>query len=465
MRTSKIIPGLFLLFACFTSCSEKGEHAQDFPLPTEAQVTWQDCEVGVIYHLDMPVMAGEYAPNNTSRDTFDPKLYNPDKLDTDQWIQAAKDAGAGYAIVTATHFNGFMQWQSDLYPYGLKQAAWRDGKGDIVKDFVESCRDAGIKPGIYFSTHRNVYWTVWGHYVDWGEGKGTAKQEEFNRVAEKMAEELWSRYGPLVQCWFDAGTKLPHEGGPDMLPLFDKYQPGSVFYNSSLRSDHRWVGNEAGYANYPCWATLGMQPGQVIKQRQDWSGYLATGDPDGSVWAPAMVDIPLRGAKGIHNWFWAPGQDSAAYSPEALMEMYYKSVGRNSNFIIGAVVDPNGLVPESDCNSLRAFGDEIRRIFSDPLAETTGRGREIVLELPSARQIDHIVIQEDISKGELVREYTLEAFADGKWQTVAGGSCIGHKRIHKLSPFGAEKIRLTITKTIAEPQIKKLSLYDSEAGL
>lgn len=457
MRTIPIILSLSLIWGCTTETADRSH--KEFPVPTDAQVTWQDCEVGVIFHLDMPVMAGEFAPNNTSRKTFDPKRYNPEQLDTDQWVKAAKDAGAKYAIVTATHFNGFMQWQSDLYPYGLKQAAWRDGKGDIVKDFVESCRNAGIKPGIYFSTHRNVYWTVWGHYVDWGKGKGTPKQEEFNRVAEKMAEELWSQYGPLVQCWFDAGVKLPHEGGPDVIPLFDKYQPGSVFYNSSLRSDHRWVGNESGYANDPCWATLGMQAGQVMKERKDWKQYLATGDPDGSVWAPAMVDIPLRGANGIHNWFWAPGQDSGVYSPEALVKMYYQSVGRNSNYIIGAVVDTNGLVPEADCRSLKAFGDKISQIFSNPLAETDGMGKGVELKLPENSQINHIVIQEEIRKGERVRKYTLDVYSDGAWQKVAEGSCIGHKRIHKFATVSADKIRLSITKSIAKPHIKKLAVY------
>ena len=165
----------------------------------------------------------------------DPNLYQPRKLDTDQWIEAAKACGARYAVFTATHFNGFMQWQSDLYPYGLKQTIWRGGKGDVVADFVASCRKAGIKPGIYFSVHRNVYQHVWGHYVDWGKGRGTPAQEKFNRIAEKQMEELCSRYGPLVELWFDAGTKTPAEGGPDMLPIFEKHQPDSVFYSSTER--------------------------------------------------------------------------------------------------------------------------------------------------------------------------------------------------------------------------------------
>jgi len=104
------------------------------PLPR--QVAWQDFELGLVYHFDMPV----YAPGGWSwaRKTFDPKLYNPTKLDTDQWIDAARSMGARYAIFTATHFGGFLQWQSDLYPYGVKQCPWRGGKGDIVAQFVES---------------------------------------------------------------------------------------------------------------------------------------------------------------------------------------------------------------------------------------------------------------------------------------------------------------------------------------
>jgi len=148
----------------------EGKH---MPKPTVGQLVWQDAEVGVIFHFDLAICAGEFAPNNMVRKVMAPSLYNPKKLDTDQWLEAAKAAGAKYAIFTATHFNGFMQWQSDLYPYGVKQAKWRNGKGDAVGDFVNSCRKHGVKPGLYFSTHRNVYWGVWGHYVDWGKARDT----------------------------------------------------------------------------------------------------------------------------------------------------------------------------------------------------------------------------------------------------------------------------------------------------
>jgi alpha-L-fucosidase len=430
------------------------------PTPTDAQLTWQNCEIGVIFHLDMPLMAGDFTRNNAVRKTFDPQLYNPAQLDTDQWVAAAKSAGAKYAIFTATHFNGFMQWQSDLYTYGLKQAKWRDGKGDIVRDFVNSCRKADILSGLYFSTHRNVYYGVWGHYVDWGKGKGTEKQEKFNRIAEKMTEELCSRYGPLVQIWYDAGVKLPHEGGPNVLPIFEKHQPNSVFYNSSKRSDHRWIGNEAGHAGYPCWATMpGKERGAISHNSGIWREYLYGGDPDGTEWSPGMVDIVLRG-KGNHDWFWRPDKDHTVHTVNELMRMYYTSVGRNCNLVIGVVVDNQGLVPYADVKRLGEFGKEVKRRFDKPKAITEGRGNTIELELQSSQMIDHVAIQEQIKYGERIRAYRIDGLAlSGPWQKLAQGQSVGHKRIQQFKPVNVSRVRLVVTQSRAEPQVKSFECY------
>ncbi|QNN24077.1 alpha-L-fucosidase [Planctomycetales bacterium ZRK34] len=439
--------------------------ATKLPTPTTAQVRWQQCELGVIYHLDMPIIAGVDAPNNLVKETFDPKIYNPTKLDTDQWVAAAKAAGAKYAVFTGTHFNGFMQWQSDLYPYGLKQAAWRGGKGDIVGDFVESCRNQGIEPGVYFSTHRNAYQTVWGHYVDWGKGKGTAKQAAYNRIAEKQTEEICSRYGRLVQIWYDAGVKTPKAGGPDVLPIFEKHQPDSIFYSSSDRSDIRWIGNEAGHAGYPCWSTMpGRQRGGGVSHNTpSWRKCLHGGDANGTVWAPGMVDVPLRGHKA-HDWLYRPGHDHSQESVERLMTMYDQSVGRNSNFIIGLVVDPEGQVPEPDMKRMQEFGQALRQRFSRPAGQTSGRGDSVTLKLPSPRRIDQVVIQEDITHGERVRRYTLEGLTGtDTWQKLAEGESVGNKRIERIKPIEVAAVRLHITERQAEPIISNLQVFEPVA--
>jgi len=436
------------------------------PLPTKAQQAWQDCEIGILFHFDLPVAARVFAPNNMVKRRLDPKLYNPVALDTDQWLEAVKAAGARYAVFTATHFSGFMQWQSDLYPYGVRQSPWRNGKGDVVADFVRSCRAAGVKPGLYFSTHRNVYWTVWGHYVDWGGGKGTPKQEAFNRIAEGMTRELCSRYGPLLELWFDAGVKTPREGGPDVLPIVERYQPSIVFYHSIQRADHRWIGNERGWAPYPCWVTMPDVASQTLAHTRGRRGraLLATGDPDGKAWCPAMVDVPLRAARGVHDWLFRPGGERGVLSVDALMRMYYQSVGRNCNLVIGVVINPEGRVPEGDLRRLEEFGRELRRRFRKPLAETAGRGRELTLKLPSPQPVNHVVLAEDISKGERVRAYRLEGLTPQKGlQVIGDGTCIGHKRIQKCPAVTLSEIKLVVTKAVAEPVFRSFAAFNITA--
>jgi len=436
------------------------EKEPSLPRPTQAQRVWQDCEIGIIYHFDLPVAAGRFEANNAVRETLDPKNYHPAELDTDQWIEAAKAAGAQYAIFTATHFNGFLQWQTDLYPYGMKQSPYRNGKGDVVAEFVASCRKANILPGLYFSTHRNVYWTVWGHYVDWGRGKGTPQQKKFNRMAEKMTEELCSRYGPLVQIWFDAGVKTPQEGGPDVLPIFEKYQRNSVFYHNKQRSDHRWIGNENGFANDPCWATMPAGQGKLSHNAASWMPLLGSGDRRGTIWSPGMVDVPLRGAHGIHNWFWSPHQDHAAHSVDALIDMFLQSVGRNCNLIIGEVVQPNGRVPTSDIERLRAFGRRIDAFFGVPLAETSGQGAELQLRLPRPRLVQYVSIMEDIAFGERIDEFLLEGLLPGhQWKELARGQSVGHKRIVRVETQEVTSIRLKVLRSPAPPKIRKLAAF------
>lgn len=427
--------------------------------PTFPQMEWQDSEFGIIFHFDISVATNNISGDNDVRKTFNLQDYNPSKLDTDQWLRTAKEAGASYAVFTATHFGGFLQWQSDLYPYGLKQAKWKNGKGDIVADFIKSCYKYNIKPGLYLSTHRNAYWQVDNHYVDWGKGKDTPQQKAFNHVSEEMTEELCSRYGRLLEIWFDAGVKTPSEGGPDVLPIFEKYQPNGLFYNSSQRSDFRWVGNENGFADYPCWAT--MPAGAYSHNAQSWKSILGKGTPDGGVWSPAMVDIPLRGANGVHSWFWRPGQENGVYSLQQLNKIYEQSVGRNSDLVIGTVINPDGLVPEKDAHRLAEFGKTLKKEYSNPLVSTKGEGNHFAIQLKQPASLKKYVLQEDIQFGERVQSYILKGqMENGIWIEIDKGSCIGHKRIAQIiQPEKFRQIELKITESKDMAFIREFAIF------
>ncbi len=177
-----------------------------------------------------------------------------------------------------------------------------------------------------------------------------------------------------------------------------------------------------------------------------------------------MVDVPLRGANKIHNWFWSPNQDHAVQPTETLVRMYDQSVGRNCNFVIGAVIKPDGTLPEVDAQRLAEFGAEIQRRYGKPVAETKGEGETLELQLSKPAQLDAVMIMEDIARGERVREYIIEGRAPGgEWVQLGTGQSIGHKRIQSFPRQQLAAVRLRFTKSIAPPVIRRLAVFDTSA--
>ncbi len=438
--------------------------SQNIPIPNKAQITWSEAEFGAVFHYDLHVFDGKkYVQKDNRINTLeDYNIFNPGKLDTDQWIKAIKDAGGTFAILTATHETGFALYQSEVNPYCLKILEWQDGKGDIVRDFVNSCRKYGILPGIYIGIRWNSFIGVYDFQV---KGKGLSReraQKQYREMCEGMVEELCSRYGDLFEIWFDGGASHPDKGAPDVLPIVKKYQPDAVFYHNDQLAEARWGGSESGTVPYPCWSTFPNYYSHSGDTQAERYQSLKHGDPDGKYWMAAMSDAPLRGYNGRHEWFWEPGDDEHIFPLENLVDMYYRSVGHNSTLILGLTPNPEGLLPEPDVQRLKELGNEIRRRFSNPVASTTGNGEELILELDKKTEVNTLILREDISKGQRIREYSLEAKVKGIWQQIADGTSVGNKRIQEFETVRAKKFRLLINKSVAEPQIKEFSLYNIE---
>lgn len=457
MKTSLV--AFFLILFVFFSFSQNNR--LDYPVPNKQQLAWQQAELGVVFHYDLHVFDGVKYRQGGNRITpvEDYQIFNPKKLDTDQWIKAAKTAGARFAILTATHETGFALYQSDVNPYCLKAVKWRDGNGDIVKDFVESCRKYDVKPGIYVGIRWNSFFGVHDFKVN-GEGDFQKnRQLWYKKMCEGMVTELCTRYGELFEIWFDGGADHPDNGAPDVLPIVKKYQPNCLFYHNLQLAEARWGGSESGTVPYPCWATFPNPYSHGGDTQAERMRLLKHGDPDGKYWMPAMSDAPLRGYNGRHEWFWEPGDEEHIFPLENLMNMYYGSVGHNSTLIMGLTPDPDGLMPEPDVQRLKEWGNEIKRRFSNPIAQISGEGKELELKLSGKKKINHIIIQEDIKNGERIRNYKIQALVKGKWQTIGDGSCVGHKRIQTFDPVTTNKIRLVVGESIAIPLIKNFATY------
>ncbi len=431
------------------------------PVPTPQHLAWQEAEMGVLIHFDIGVYEPDYAFRERWGYVPPASMFNPVDLDTDQWVKAAVDCGAKYAVLVAKHCIGFTLWPSKSYPYGVAQSPWRDGKGDIVRDFVDSCKKYGIKPGIYCSAAFNAYWNIDNPGRE--RSGDMAKQQEYNRAVETMVQEIWSNYGELFEIWFDGGVLPPSMGGPELTSHLLRLQPNAVCFQGpgTFPTLIRWGANEEGVAPDPCWACTDMQqPSDATGQGE--CPLEGTGRPDGTVWAPVEADMTIRDLESFGGgWFWKAGEDHCLYSTAHLLERYEKTVGRGTNLMLGMVIDDRGLVPDVDCARFAELGEAIADKWGVPTIETTemeGEGTVCRLELP-AQLIDRVILQEDLQNGQHIRRWKLEAETNGQRTLLAQGESMGHKRFASFGPIQAAALILT-AETDGEPtRIRKLAAF------
>ncbi len=452
--------GMFILLICGITTFIKIE--AQVPVPTPSQLAWQNAELGVVFHYDLHVFDNKKYNQAVNRITpiADYNIFNPDQLNTDQWIQSAKSAGATFAILTVTHETGFALYQSDVNPYSLKAVKWKNGKGDVLREFVNSCEKYGIKPAIYIGIRWNSFMGVHDFLIQGDTEFSKNRQAYYNRYCEKMTTELVTRYGKFFFIWFDGGAHGPEQGGPDILPIVAKYQPDAIFYHNLQRADVRWGGTESGTVPYPCWSTFNYPSWFQYSGAKEGFNPIKYGSENGQYYMPAMADAPLRGYKGRHEWFWEPGDEANIFPVQKLVDMYYGSVGHNATLILGLTPNANGLLPTHDADTLKAFGEAVKNRFNKPVAQAKGDTKEIELKIPAGKGFNQIIIAEEIEKGQRVRAFTVQVYRNAKWETILSGTSIGHKFIELLPQMVySEKVRLVIDKSIGQPLIKLFSVY------
>jgi alpha-L-fucosidase len=449
---------LWMLFLCITSEAQ-------VPLPSAVQMQWQRAEYGVLISYDLHVSDGQRYNQAQNRITppTNYQMFNPERLDTDQWIRSVRDAGGKFAILTVTHETGFALYQSDVNPFSLKSVQWRDGKGDILADFIASCRKYGILPGVYIGIRWNAFLGVYDFKIEGTSEFAKRRQTWYNHYCERMTVEILSKYGPLFFIWFDGGAHGPELGGADILPIAQRVQPGAIFYHNSQRADIRWGGSESGTVPYPCWSNYPFPYSHSTNQSVVFANdfkLLKTGDPDGKYYMPAMSDAPLRGARGRHEWFWEPQDEGAIQSVNHLIRMYMGSVGHNSTLILGLTPGPEGLLPQADADTLRAFRARLDRMFSNSVARTSGRGKTMVMDIPKGRSFDLIDIAESLEGGQRIRRFSVEARQGGVWREVVTGTSVGYRFLHRLvKPIQANQVRLTIEDAVGEAVVDRFAVY------
>ena len=431
-----VLTALFVDGCSFRNTSENLNETHNLAKPTDVQYKWHEQERIMFVHFGPATWQGrEYDNLSTPMDRI-----NPEKLDTDQWCEVAQSWGAKEILFVAKHTGGFCWWQTETTNLGIKDTPYKNGKGDVLKELSESCKKYNLNLGIY----------VYPGDDSWGAGIGSggvtndpSKQEAYNKVFRQQLTETLTKYGDIIEVWFDGSCKI------DVSDILEKYANNSV----KLQGSHatlRWPGTESGKLAYPVWNAV---------KKEDMNTGVATqihGDPNGDIWAPLETNTTLYD----HYWFWSPEKTKKRLSLDQLMDCYYKSVGYGSVFLLNSSPDTTGLISKNDIELYKAFGETIDQRFKIPLAQVIDKKGEItILNLPDIPKINHVITMEYYREGQRIREYIIEGKKDNKWIELCKGLSVGRKKIDYFPAVEISKIRLKVLKSVGDPLIRSLSAY------
>lgn len=408
-------------------------------LPTRTQLAWHDMEYYLFVHFGPNTFTDKEWGEGSERED----IFNPTALDCRQWVRVAKAAGAKGIIITAKHHDGFCLWPSKFSTHTVRESNWKEGKGDVLKELSQACKESGLRFGVYISPwDRN--------HPDYG----TAK---YNDIFVSMIKEILTSYGPVWEMWWD-GANGEGPNGRKQDYDWQRYEqvvrqlsPRTLIF-SDIGPDIRWVGNEHGIAGVTNWNfldTAGFRRGIGAPPNDT----LSQGNVKGRHWIPAECDVSIR-----PGWFYHSAEDDKVKSPEELFNIYLKSVGRGANLLLNVPPDRRGLINEIDSASLAgfkllretSFGNNILKqastywefgnqdFFPDTLTfrsfdgapETYGINvQHFIVQLSQQSTINCIVLREAIHLGQSLRQFRIVLYNDREIVKEITGTTVGRKRI------------------------------------
>jgi alpha-L-fucosidase len=431
------------------------------PLPTMHQLAYQRSELTAYLHFGLQTFDGtEYGD---ASDT--PSLFNPTDLDANQWVKALNDSGFRQASLFAKHSTGFCLWPSAYTDYSVKNSPWKNGQGDVVKEFTDAMHAAGMRVGFAISP-----WDV--HYPS-----SSASYETYFR---NQLTELLTQYGPVYEILlegYNAPRSLDWSG---IVQLAHQLQPDVLVWTgpeiATTGVDLRWIGNQTGQSSRST-SNVAAVP---------------NGGP-ASVWYPAEAPVSDR----TPNWFWH--QNNTVISLASLQSLYFASVGMNATLSLNVPPATSGQLDSADVSLLQQFGTWYASLYQTNLVRgqpaqadsiwassgfdaakavdddlgtawvAAGGSTSARLEVTPASAITFkvISIREPIELGERTTGYHVEIRQNGTWNrsptdasgTMIAGTVIGQRQLWQLNATTAEAIALVIDSARDAPAIAEFSVY------
>lgn len=448
-------------FPADATAAEKVEMASRL-VPTPQQLEWQRMELTAFLHFGVNTFTGREWGDGTE----DPVIFNPTSLDCEQWVRTLKESGFKMAIITAKHHDGFCLWPTKTTRHSVASSSWKGGKGDVVRELRDACKKYGIKFGVYLSPwDRNA-----SCYGD---------SPAYNQFFIEQLTELLTNYGEVHEVWFDGANGEGPNGKKQIydwdaiLKTIRRLQPKAV--TAIMGDDVRWVGNEKGIGRETEWSATALTPGiyprsgeqnkelGIFGKAKDLGGRDIVARATELFWYPSEVDVSIR-----PGWFYHADQDKQVKSLNHLTDIYFKSVGYNSVLLLNIPPDLRGLINENDVQRLKEFSSYLKKTFArnyvlkgnEAWHGTSGTVRQYDIQKDAL--VNAFMIQEDISKGQRVESFLVEAYKDGSWIHMAEGTTVGYKRLVRFSDTRPERIRVTIRSARGVANVAAVGLFYAE---
>ena len=428
-------------------------------VPTPQQLEWQQMELTAFLHFGINTFTGREWGDGKEN----PALFNPTDFDAEQWVRSLKEAGFKMAILTAKHHDGFCLWPTKTTGHSVAASPWKDGKGDVVRELRDACDKYGIKFGVYLSPwDRNA-----SCYGD---------SPKYNEFFIEQLTELLTNYGEVHEVWFDGANGEGPNGKKQeydwtaILPTIRRLQPRAV--TAIMGDDVRWVGNERGLGRETEWSATVLTPGTYARceEQNKALGVKATSKDLGGrdmlvnakelFWYPSEVDVSIR-----PGWFYHQQEDNQVKSLKHLTDIYFKSVGYNSVLLLNIPPDQRGRISDADVNRLKEFADYRKEIFTDNRVKgglkawTARPGDTRVYQLKPKSEINVVMLREDISKGQRMEAFTVEALTADGWKEIAKGTTVGYKRLIRIPAVEARQLRVKVDACRLAANISEVAAY------
>ena len=428
-------------------------------VPTPQQLEWQQMELTAFLHFGI----NTFTEREWGDGKENPALFNPTDFDAEQWVRSLKEAGFKMAILTAKHHDGFCLWPTKTTGHSVAASPWKDGKGDVVRELRDACDKYGIKFGVYLSPwDRNA-----SCYGD---------SPKYNEFFIEQLTELLTNYGEVHEVWFDGANGEGPNGKKQeydwtaILSTIRRLQPRAV--TAIMGDDVRWVGNERGLGRETEWSATVLTPGTYARceEQNKALGVKATSKDLGGrdmlvnakelFWYPSEVDVSIR-----PGWFYHQQEDNQVKSLKHLTDIYFKSVGYNSVLLLNIPSDQRGRISDADVNRLKEFADYRKEIFADNRVKgglkawTARPGDTRVYQLKPKSEINVVMLREDISKGQRMEAFTVEALTADGWKEIAKGTTVGYKRLIRIPAVEARQLRVKVDACRLAANISEVAAY------